>query len=105
MMKKILCTAALVCLSLAAGSKQYSVTLAQPVRVGSVKLAAGDYKVQVDGATATFTDSHKKTFTAPVKIEKLAKKNGVTAVETKKVDGTEQIDIIDVGGADFKLVF
>jgi hypothetical protein len=105
MMKKFLCTAALVCLSLAAGSKQYSVTLSQTVRVGSVKLAPGDYKVQVDGTTATFTDSHKKTFTAPVKIEKLAKKNGVTAIETKKVDGAEQIDVIDVGGADFKLVF
>jgi len=104
-MKKFFCTAALVCLSLAAGSKQYSVTFAQPVKVGSVKLAAGDYKVQVDGSTATFTDSHKKTFTAPVKIEKLTKKFGATAVETKKVDGAEQIDAIDVGGADFKLVF
>lgn len=109
MMKTILATAALFCLSLSAGSlpssKQYSVTMAQPVQVGSVKLAAGDYKIKITGDTATFINSSRKEFTAPVKIEKLAKKTEVTAIETKEVNGTSEVMIIDIGGADFKLVF
>lgn len=105
MVKRFLFTAALVCLSLAAGTKQYSVTLAQPVQVGKVKLAAGDYKLKVEGSTATFTDSHRKEFTTPVKVEKVTKKFGTTAIETKGADGNSQIDVIDIGGADFRLVF
>jgi hypothetical protein len=105
MLTKIVITAALACLSLAAGARQYTVTLAQPAQVGGTKLAAGDYKVSVQGATATFTDSHRKTVTAPVKVEKVTKKSEYTAVETKENAGTSTIDIIDIGGADFKLVF
>ncbi len=108
-MKKLLALAALLCLSLSAGSipgsKQYSVSFAQPVQVGSVQLAAGDYKLKIDGSNATFINSHRKEFSAPVKIEKAAKKAPVTAVETKEVNGAQQIAAIDLGGADFKLVF
>ncbi|HWC97529.1 MAG TPA: hypothetical protein VG456_12280 [Candidatus Sulfopaludibacter sp.] len=109
MFKKCLCTTALLCATLAAGSipgnKQYNVTISQPIQVGTVKLAAGDYKIKVDGATATFTDSRKKTCTAPVKVESVAKKIAITAVETKTVNGAEQLAVIDIGGSEFKLVF
>jgi hypothetical protein len=109
MFKKLLCTSALVCFSLAAGSlpgsKQFTVSFSQAVQVGTVKLAPGDYKVKVVGDNAIFTDSKKKEFTAPVKIEKIAKKAPTTAVETKEINGVQKVDIIDVGGADFKLVF
>jgi hexokinase len=87
------------------GSKHYSITLTQPVQVGSVKLAAGDYKLKVDGATATFISQSRKQFTAPVKVEQVAKKAPSTAVETKDTNGTSELTIIDIGGADFKLVF
>lgn len=100
MFKKLLVISALACLSLAA--KQYTITLAQPAQVGKVKLAPGDYKLKIDGSTATFTDAHNKIFTAPVKVEKVEKKAEYTAVETKQ--GGE-INIIDLSGADFKLVF
>ena len=109
MTKKILCTAAFVCLSLAAGTvpgtKQYTVNFAQPIQVGTVKLAPGEYKVKVDGANATFTDSKKKTYTAPVKVESVTKKFQVTSIESKQVNGAQQLDAIDIGGAEFKLVF
>lgn len=108
-MKKALAIAALACLSLVAGTipnaKQYSLTLAQPVQAGSVKLAAGDYKLKVDGANATFVDSHKKSVSVPVKVEKITKKPDTTAIETKDVSGVLQLTAIDLGGADFKLVF
>jgi hypothetical protein len=109
MIKKTLATFALLGLSLSAGSlpgnKQYSITLATPVQVGSVKLAAGDYKLKVDGSTATFTNGNRKAFTAPVKVEQVTKKAETTAIETKEANGTSEITAIDLGGAEFKLVF
>ena len=39
-----------------AGSKTYDVTFEAPSTVGNVTLAAGDYKVKVDGANAVFTN-------------------------------------------------
>jgi hypothetical protein len=105
-MKKTLFATALLFVSVcAASAKQYTITLAKPVQVGTVKLAAGEYKVKVEGANAIFTDSQKKTFTAPAKVEKVTKKAPYTATETKDVNGTERLDTIDLEGADFKLVF
>jgi len=106
MTKKMLLIPAFLCLTLSAGTKQYSISFAKPVEVGSLKLAAGDYKVKVDGANAVFTENKtRKSFTAPVKVEKQAKKPEYTAVESKDANGVEHIDAIDLSGADFKLVF
>jgi uncharacterized cupredoxin-like copper-binding protein len=109
MIKRLLATLALLCFALSAGTvpsgKQYSITFAKPVQVGSVKLAAGDYKLKVDGATATFVNSRKKEFTAPVKVEQAGKKASMTAVETKDENGVSQVTAIDIVGADFKFVF
>jgi hypothetical protein len=105
-MKKLLFTAALLFASVCAVSaKQYTVTFVRPVQVGAVKLAAGEYKIKVDGANAVFTSTDNKSQTAPAKIEKVVKKAPYTAAETKDVNGTEQLNAIDLEGADFKLVF
>lgn len=97
---------AFLCLTLSAGTKQYSISFSKPVEIGSTKLAAGDYKVKVDGDNAVFTESKtRKSFTAPVKVEKQTKKPEYTAVESKDNNGVEHVDAIDLGGADFKLVF
>ncbi|SPE33457.1 hypothetical protein SBA3_200009 [Candidatus Sulfopaludibacter sp. SbA3] len=40
-----------------------------------------------------------------MKVEKVTKKSEYTAVETKDANGTSEINVIDLGGADFKLVF
>jgi hypothetical protein len=105
-MKRITLAATLFLVSVcAASAKQYTVTFVKPVQVGAVKLAAGEYKVKVDGDKAVFTDSQKKTFTAPAKVQKLQKKTPYTAAETKDVDGGTRVDAIDLEGADFKLVF
>lgn len=109
MMKRILFTSALLCASLVAGTvpgnRQYTLTFTQSLQVGTAKLAPGVYKLKVEGETATFTNSHKENFTAPVKVEKVEKKAAYTAIETKNQNGTEVLNIIDIGGAEFKLVF
>ncbi len=105
-MKKTLFAAALIFASLCvASTKQYTITLVKPVTVGDQKLAAGEYKVKVDGTSAVFTNIDKKSVTAPAKVEKVTKKSPYTAAETKEVNGAEQLNAIDLEGADFKLVF
>src|SRR5690349_15504146 len=105
-MRKILLTATVFLVSVcAASAKQYTVTFGKPVQVGALKLAPGEYKVKVDGNNAVFTDSQKKTFTAPAKVQKIEKKTPYTAAETKDVDGGTRVDAIDLEGADFKLIF
>jgi hypothetical protein len=105
-MKRILYTSALLLAALCtASAKDYTVTFARPVQVGSVKLAAGEYKVKVNGGTAVFTNSSRKSVDAPVTVQKVEKKSAYTAAETKTVDGEESLSAIDLDGADFKLVF
>jgi len=106
MNKKMLLIPAFLCLTLSAGTKQYSISFDKAVEVGSVKLAPGDYKVKVDGSNAVFTaEKNRQTFTAPVKVEKQAKKPEYTSVESKDQNGVEHVDAIDLGGSDVKLVF
>ena len=105
-MKTILLTATLFLVSVcAASAKQYTVTFVKQVQVGAVTLPAGEYKVKVDGNNAVFSDSKKKTYTAPAKVQKIEKKCPYTAAETKDVDGGTRVDAIDLEGADFKIVF
>ena len=93
----------LVALS-AASAKQYTISFAKPVQVGSVKLAAGEYKIKVEGVNAVFTSGGKQ-FTTPAKVEKVTKKSPYTASESKEINGGDRVDVIDLEGADFKLVF
>src|SRR5438270_11235486 len=105
-MKKLLIIPALLTVALGmASAKEYAVSFAKPVQAGSVKLAAGDYKLKVEGNNAVFVDGKRQSFTAPAKVEKITKKRNVTAVETKQADGVERLDTINLDGADFKLVF
>ena len=105
-MNRILYTSALLLAALCtADAKDYTVTFTKPVQVGSVKLAAGEYKVKVNGATATFTNSTRKSVNAPVTVKKVEKKSSYTAAETRTVNGEENLSAIDLDGADFKLVF
>ncbi len=89
-----------------AGQKSYDVIFSAPATVGSVKLAAGEYKVKVDGANAVFTDSKSfKSVTAPVKVETGTKKFQFTAVDATKDSGVDKINAIELGGSTTKLEF
>ena len=86
-----------------AGQKSYDVIFKTPATVGGVKLAAGEYKVKVDGANAVFTDSKQKTVSAPV--ENGDKKYSYTAVEATKDGEVEAVNAIELAGSTTKLEF
>jgi hypothetical protein len=88
-----------------AGSKSYTVVLAKTEQVGTIKLAPGQYKLQVEGGNAVFTDSNRKSFTTPAKLGTAPKKFNFTAVETKDEAGSERITSIDIGGTTTQVAF
>ena len=89
-----------------AGSKSYDISLPKDAKAGELQLAAGDYKLKVDGTTATFVDSRtRKAFTAPIKMENASHKFTYTAVETAPDNGSERITAIDLGGSTMQVEF
>ena len=88
-----------------AGQKSYDVTFSAPATVGGVKLAAGEYKVKVDGANAVFTDSKSKSVSAPVKVATGAKKFQYTTVDASRDGTVDTINAIDLGGSTTRLEF
>lgn len=96
---------ALSTLSLAS-AKTYDIMLTQAAKAGSVQLAAGEYRLKVEGDNAIFTnvDSNKKV-TVPVKIQSTEKKFQVTAVDTNDANGSNQVESIELGGSTTKLGF
>ena len=110
-MKKSLILVALCLSSLSfagtksAGTKSYDVILSSPSKVGGVKLAAGEYKVKVEGANAVFTDRKSKSVTAPVKVENGAKKFQYTSIDASKDGDVDTVNAIELGGSSTTLEF
>jgi hypothetical protein len=105
--KSLLITSVLALSSLPlASAKSYDIILNNPAKAGSLQLAAGEYKLKVDGTNAVFTDTQTdKSYTEPVKVEKADKKFDSTMVESR-IDGQmENIHSIDLGGSPTKLEF
>jgi hypothetical protein len=89
-----------------ANAKTYDIVLSGPAMAGSVQLAPGEYRLKVEGSTATFTNvQNDKSVTAPVKVEQAPKKFDQTAVDTTKQNGEDQIQSIELGGSTSKLEF
>ena len=88
-----------------AGQKSYDVIFSAPSSVSGVKIAAGEYKVKVDGANAVFTDHNAKSVSAPVKVETGAKKFAYTAVDASKEGGIDKVNAIEFGGSTTRLEF
>ena len=89
-----------------AGSKSYDISLPVAAKAGAVQLAAGDYKLKIDGTTATFVEPQtRKTFTAPIKMVSAPHKFNYTAVETSPDAGAERITAIDLAGSTNKVEF
>jgi hypothetical protein len=107
-MKKSLVLAGALSLSAIcfAGTKSYDINLTTAAKVGNVVLAAGEYKLTVQGTNAVFTESKtRKTFTAPIKVETSAKKYQYTAVDTAPDQGSEKITSIELGGSTTQIEF
>jgi hypothetical protein len=106
-MKSILMVGVLALSTLSlASAKSYEITLSSPSKVGAMQLAAGSYKLQFDGAKATFTNLNTdKQVTADVKVNTVEKKYDVTAIDSTKTGEVEQINAIELGGSKTKLEF
>jgi hypothetical protein len=94
----------LSCLAFA-GTKKYDISLTVASKVGTVKLAPGAYKMQIDGDKATFTDARNKSITVPVKLETSPTKFSATAVEASNKSGEDTIEAIDLAGTTTKVEF
>ena len=87
-----------------ASAKSYDIVLSAPATAGSVKLAAGEYTLKVQGTNAIFTNVETgKSVTAAVKVEDAGKKFQQTAVDSNNNNGTDQIKTIELGGSSTKL--
>jgi hypothetical protein len=106
-MKKSLVLGVLLSLSgiCFAGQKSYEVIFKAPATVSGQKLAAGQYKVKVDGTNAVFTDSKQKTVSAPVKVEAGSKKFSNTMVDASKDGGVDKVNAIEFAGSTTRLEF
>ena len=106
-MKSILMVGVLAVSTLSiASAKSYEITLSSASKVGATQLAAGSYKLKVDGTTATFVNvDTAKEVTATVKVDTVDKKYDVTAIDSTKTGDVEQINAIELGGSKTKLEF
>src|ERR1039458_2778209 len=107
-MKKSLVLGAILSLSSLcfAGQKSYDVIFLAPASVGGVQLAAGEYKLKVDGANAVFTDAHSKTVLSTAgKVQNAAKKFQYTAVDATKDGSVDKVSAIELGGSTTKIEF
>jgi hypothetical protein len=107
MKNKLLVVTALALASLSmASAKSYSFILSAPAKAGELQLAPGEYKVEVDGANAVFTEQKSgKHLTTPVKVESGDKKHDMTAIETTKTADGEKVKAIELGGSNETLQF
>jgi hypothetical protein len=108
-MKSFLTVTALAIASLsigAASTKSYEIILSTTTVAGQTQLAAGHYRVQLNGNTAQFVnvDNHK-TVAVPVTVETTPAKAAQTAVETKETNGVTSLQSIELRDSNSKLGF
>lgn len=88
-----------------ASPKSYEILLTSATHAGANQLAAGEYRVEVQGSNAIFTNlDNRHSFVAPVKIA-TTQKHQETAVEIQNDPGNSHITAIDLGGSNETLQF
>src|ERR1700690_3723127 len=99
--KSLLIVGALTLSSLGiASAKSYDIVLDSAAMAGTTELKPGEYKLQIEGSQAVFTDVRNgKSFSVPVKIENGAKKFGYTSLESANQNGMDTIHAIDLAGS------
>jgi hypothetical protein len=108
MLKKMLVLAGALALStlLFAGDKTYKINFSAPCVAGAAQLPAGEYKLELKGSIAFFTDEAKhKSFTTPAKVETVEKKYEATTAETTKDGDTTKVKAIRLGGGMTRVIF
>ncbi len=105
MKSKLLILFAAAGLSIGA-AKTYDIMLGQPAMLGNTQVEPGEYRLQLNSSSVTLTDTtNGKKIEANAKVESVDKKFDHTAILSKKVNGTDHIDEIQLGGSKTKLEF
>jgi hypothetical protein len=104
-MNKLMLGACALSLGIATAASTYHVRVADPTWVGQNELKPGDYDVKVDPAGKVTFKMGKKVIEAPAKIENNASKFSDTMMNTKSVNGQQQLKELDLGGTKSKLTF
>lgn len=82
----------------------HKVKIVDPTWVGQTELKPGDYNVQVTGDKAMLKMG-KQVLEVPAKMETNSAKFQYTQLGTKSVNGKSQLQEIDLGGTNSKIVF
>jgi hypothetical protein len=89
-----------------ASAKSYDVTFDSASKVGNVELKAGRYSLAVmDNTKVKFTNANGETVEANAKVSTADKKFQATQVDMKQINGTAQVNEIDLGGTKTKILF
>jgi uncharacterized protein YdbL (DUF1318 family) len=89
-----------------ASAKSYDITLDNTSKVGNVELKAGKYTLAVmDDSKVKFTDAKGQATEASAKVSTVERKFQATQIDVKRVNGTAQVDEIDLGGTKTKILF
>ena len=89
-----------------ASAKSYDITLDSTTKVGSVELKAGKYSLFVmDESKVKFTGANGQAVEASAKVTTSEKKFSATQVDMKRVNGSAQVNEIDLGGTKTKILF
>jgi hypothetical protein len=93
---------ALVVASAASGGRP--LTVREPLVINGTELKPGDYRVEVNGNSATFRGD-KQTLETSVNVEETPAKIPTTTVRYNTSDGKHRVEEIRLGGTKMKLLF
>jgi hypothetical protein len=100
---------ALLCLGgslVVAAPKTYPVHLGYALMLGDVQLQPGDYKLKIEGTTATLVDPESKAYKVTVKIATESRKYERTTVVTiSPLKDEPRIKAIEIGGSNIRVEF
>jgi len=89
-----------------AGAKTFEITLDKPAKAGSAELKAGKYNlVLMEDSKVRFTSANGQAVETSAKMSTVEKKFSATQIDLKQMNGTAQIDEIDLGGTKTKIQF
>ena len=89
-----------------ASAKSYQIVLENPSKVGNTDLKRGKYGVAVEGSGVRFIDSASgKSIETNGTVVNTQKKYRDTIINTKNVNGANQIQEIELGGTSTKIQF
>jgi len=106
-MKSMILAGALALSSMTlASAKTYNVRLNENTSAGTLELKAGDYRLNVEGQVATFTNVEtNRSILLLVRVANGPETFDHTAIGTKSVDGVQRMESIELENSNNKLEF